>query len=754
MKIKSIVNFENITEREEYDSNSSQYKELMKIDDENGWKDYTNEMLSKGISVIYDALDDLFVAKPINFPKTKIKESMEFYSVKETLLLEGYQFSKKDNDVLFKFLNEAIKQKVDFNELTPTELLREYEEFKEDFNSSLINSEVPKKKTIGNAPSLNKGKELLFDEELNTSEAWDAGHECAMQGCGPEENPYDEFDQAGEFEQWNQGYQAWAAAQEEPEVMDYMQEAKEEKKKYGKHRRLIESLENDFEDEDADDLETEEEVDTEVTDEDIDDDDIDVETSESDLAKINGSEEEIEEVPEESEEEVNSDIDSNLLDIETLKSIVAEILAGNPQTAPQATGGAPAAGPTTSAITDPLASDTSVIEQSVVPQGPNVTNSEFQEIQGNISNLQNKIDNDPSYIEVLEGNPGTEEEIQLNEDQYEDDDYETANEDSYEIVNDKDLDFVKENGGQTPDFDDDGLATVTDFEEPVEDEEALEDVTSFENDSVPVANIDGNVPGVIGADATPLPQVGEVDYKGSPVKVVITGWLITEAETKFLAEAVSKSNAQLKKITSKDKDSMTLFVEKNSRLFKVDYNDRPKVETLEAWSIGKTKFTSLKEAIKFGANNKETVSQKDRFFKKLVTENKDVLNRNISNSYRDTDIFENFDEAKSKYKKTLSVKRTGQVNLKTGINEVFSNITQIAPSIQNTLVKVGENYMLIKGNLKEGIKVNDVALLIDINSKNYLGECKVVGLFDNSPKGLQKISEITKKSQLPLLVWK
>ena len=743
MKIKSIVNFEKITEREEYDSNSSQYKELMKIDDENGWKDYTNEMLSKGISVIYDAVDDLFIAKPINFPKTKIKESMEFYSVKETLLLEGYQFSKKDNDVLFKFLNEAIKQKVDFNELTPTELLREYEEFKEDFNSSLINSEVPKKKTIGNAPSLNKGKELLFDEELNTSEAWDAGHECAMQGCGPEENPYDEFDQAGEFEQWNQGYQAWAAAQEEPEVMDYMQEAKEEKKKYGKHRRLIESLDNDFEDEESDDLETEEEIDTEVTDEDIDDDDIDVETSESDLAKINGSEEEtdeeIEEVPEESEEEVNSDIDSNLLDIETLKSIVAEILAGNPQTAPQATGGAPAAGPTTSAITDPLASDTSVIEQSVVPQGPNVTNSEFQEIQSNVSNLQNKIENDPSYIEVLEGNPSTEEDIVLNEDQYEDDEY--------EIANDPELDYEKEYSEEVPSYDEDGLATVSDIDSEMPGEEQV-------MNDVPVPNIDGNVPGVIGADGTSQPQVGEVEYKGSPVKVVITGWLITEAETKFLAEAVSKSNAQLKKITSKDKDSMTLFVEKNSRLFKVDYNDRPKVETLEAWSIGKTKFTSLKEAIKFGANNKETVSQKDRFFKKLVTENKDVLNRNISNSYRDTDIFENFDEAKSKYKKTLSVKRTGQVNLKTGINEVFSNITQIAPSIQNTLVKVGENYMLIKGNLKEGIKVNDVALLVDTNSKNYLGECKVVGLFDNSPKGLQKISEITKKSQLPLLVWK
>ena len=436
---------------------------------------------------------------------------------------------------------------------------------------------------------------------------------------------------------------------------------------------------------------------------------------------------------------MNSDIDSNLLDIETLKSIVAEILAGNPQTAPQATGGAPAAGPTTSAITDPLASDTSVIEQSVVPQGPNVTNSEFQEIQSNVSNLQNKIENDPSYIEVLEGNPSTEEDIVLNEDQYEDDEY--------EIANDPELDYEKEYSEEVPSYDEDGLATVSDIDSEMPGEEQV-------MNDVPVPNIDGNVPGVIGADGTSQPQVGEVEYKGSPVKVVITGWLITEAETKFLAEAVSKSNAQLKKITSKDKDSMTLFVEKNSRLFKVDYNDRPKVETLEAWSIGKTKFTSLKEAIKFGANNKETVSQKDRFFKKLVTENKDVLNRNISNSYRDTDIFENFDEAKSKYKKTLSVKRTGQVNLKTGINEVFSNITQIAPSIQNTLVKVGENYMLIKGNLKEGIKVNDVALLVDTNSKNYLGECKVVGLFDNSPKGLQKISEITKKSQLPLLVWK
>jgi hypothetical protein len=52
MKISKAINFDKITERKVFDNTSAEYKKLDALNEEGEWKEYCNEMLSKGISVV------------------------------------------------------------------------------------------------------------------------------------------------------------------------------------------------------------------------------------------------------------------------------------------------------------------------------------------------------------------------------------------------------------------------------------------------------------------------------------------------------------------------------------------------------------------------------------------------------------------------------------------------------------------------------------------------------------------------------
>jgi len=140
MKIKSIVNFSNIKEKEIYEDSSPEYKALSKIEEEGNWEEYINEMLGNGITIIYDVTMDAFIVKPLNFPKEKIKESMDhsllFNKVKENLFFEGYKFKKNDDFYIRKFIQESLKTKGKLNECMNNEsLTEEFESFKDDNDS-------------------------------------------------------------------------------------------------------------------------------------------------------------------------------------------------------------------------------------------------------------------------------------------------------------------------------------------------------------------------------------------------------------------------------------------------------------------------------------------------------------------------------------------------------------------------------------------------------------------------------------------
>jgi len=135
MKISKTVDFSSLLDKKEFGSTTTQYKTLMRLDDENQWGEYTNEMLSRGVSVIYDSVSDVFIVKPLNYPKDKIKESMDFYKIKENLLIEGQKFSKTEDNILYKFIDKCFKEgkSNQIVRMSSSNLLKEFRRFKSDF---------------------------------------------------------------------------------------------------------------------------------------------------------------------------------------------------------------------------------------------------------------------------------------------------------------------------------------------------------------------------------------------------------------------------------------------------------------------------------------------------------------------------------------------------------------------------------------------------------------------------------------------
>lgn len=331
----------------------------------------------------------------------------------------------------------------------------------------------------------------------------------------------------------------------------------------------------------------------------------------------------------------------------------------------------------------------------------NVTDSEFAEVQDKVGVVNNKINNDSSYLDVLNGES-------------------------------KDI----EHGLETLELDTDSVLNESgyeDSEELLEPELGSDELLTDDDLTIPEDSIEQNA---------------SIEYKGTPVKISITGWMITESEVKTLAEEVNKAGGKLYKLISPNSTKLDLFVEKANKKYKVEYVDKTKIENPTPWKVSNYKYASLKEAV--SRLNANIDSQKERFFKKLVTESKDISNRNNQAFVRDADIFEGYMVQNTN---SWSVRNAGLINLKTSINESYSNITQLDNN-DNTLVKSKEGkFYLIKGNLKEASKKGTKVIIYENNNKQSY-QVEVVGQFANTPKGMNKIMTETNRTQLTLLTWK
>ncbi len=237
-----------------------------------------------------------------------------------------------------------------------------------------------------------------------------------------------------------------------------------------------------------------------------------------------------------------------------------------------------------------------------------------------------------------------------------------------------------------------------------------------------------------------------INMGGQKIKLVLTGVIITESEIKYIGEAVKKAGNSLKKIEGQG-NKLNIVVEADEKQYTINYVDQPRNKTKTPFAIKSQQFTSLEEAL--DRINYKRAEKEAEVFNKLVDES--ILLREFANT-KDADIFNDFKEIN--ITSNWTVRNVGALNLKNGLNEVFSKITQTGTE-PNTLVKdQNNNYYLIKGNLKERSKVGTKKELVEYKQKKSLGVVEVIGLFENNEKGLGKVMYKIQRTSIPLLVWK
>ena len=239
----------------------------------------------------------------------------------------------------------------------------------------------------------------------------------------------------------------------------------------------------------------------------------------------------------------------------------------------------------------------------------------------------------------------------------------------------------------------------------------------------------------------------QMNIGGQQVQIILTGVMITAPELNYIGESVSKMGNKLKCIHGKDNE-INIIVEANNKQYTINYTEEKRNVTKTPFSIkNKFKFSSLEEAL--STINYKRVEKEAKVFKKIMS--KDVINRG-TNNFKDADILKEFKDIKNI--SAWNVKSVGFLNLKNGLNETFSRITQTGKE-SNTLVKdENNNFYLIKGNLKERSKIGTVKELIDLKEKKNYGNVEVVRLYENTDEGLGEIMYDIKRTSVPLLVWK
>lgn len=236
-----------------------------------------------------------------------------------------------------------------------------------------------------------------------------------------------------------------------------------------------------------------------------------------------------------------------------------------------------------------------------------------------------------------------------------------------------------------------------------------------------------------------------VNLGGQQVQIILTGVMITVPEIQYIGESVKKAGNKLKQIKGKGNE-LNIIVEANNNQYTINYTEHPRNTTKTPFSVKNYKFNTLEEALD-RINYRRTEKEAD-VFNKIV--GSDIMSRELNN-INEANIFNDFKNVNDI--STWTVRQVGPLNLKNGLNEVFSKITQTGNE-PNTLVKDNENYYLIKGNLKERSKAGIKKELVDLKTKKTIGNIEVVGLYENTQEGLGKIMYKIQRTAIPLLVWK
>ena len=361
----------------------------------------------------------------------------------------------------------------------------------------------------------------------------------------------------------------------------------------------------------------------------------------------------------------------------------------------------------------------------------NILDTEFEANADNLSYIESKIDAgsymasiDPNYSNNME----TEEEMDM-----------PISDESYSEGDEEEL--LEYENSEMEHF---GSATGSLKEEEGDEFEAVGEDEDDEEEDMGVEAVDTE-------EETPITTNGTANVNGQAVQIILTGVMISPQEVSFVQESAAKAGMKLKAVKGAGK-IVNFIVENAGKQYTIQYEDLPKHKSKTPFSIKKYSFTTLDEALNIITLKKSKALKEAKNFKTFMT--KDISHRSFSN-ITESNILKEFEGKISKdYIAGWNVKSVGSINLKSGINETYSNITEHSNQ-QNTLVKTKDGqFYLLKGNLKERSELGTVRQLVDIKGDKDYGTATVIGLYENSTKGLGQIMFKVKRTSLPLLTWK
>lgn len=683
MALPKAIDFSNLSNEQIYNSSSKQYKLLNQIPD-NQWASYCNKMLGKGVSVTYDAELDQFTAKP---QRLKVKESI-MQNQKQILLEQGdkVRFTDSNGDVVtgtISWITEDNDVEVELTDGTIT--LYEYDLIVKK-GKKLYEANHRFKKGL----TEDEKRSLLFDQDVEDDEEL------------PEESTTEEDEIDSQI-----------TDDAEP---DFDSE--------------ISSLADHIDDDDTEDGQVVDKTMNKLAGKGIESPQVvSMDDLEAVLKKILGNNTGNGENKEQYPNGEAAEVKENVPDLgKGPRPNVLETEFGSDTTLQQ---------------TDTL--ETDVLKAMYGQSDGDVLDKEFTEIRDKISNVQNKIENQPSYQDFLNGESSTPSAI-------EDDD----NEEIPDLYDQKDDGYGEEYLTDDSEFERNanlsgGLGAYDTSDETgdiFEETGKVEQLPSVSANSL-ASTVDINDEEPM-TNEKPVSINKTVQCGGIPVQIVLTGVMLTMGDVSSIVESVKKKGLKVTKIESNKKRELNIMIEANGRRYKVHYTDINAQRNHLPFSIKHEKFTSLTEACeRIRTASRQRMDEKDNFAK---FNDDDILNRTINNPKDSTILTET--KSNDSYISAWNVRSVGTVNLKSGLNEAFSNIISQSNQL-NTLIKTKDGqYYLMKGNLKARSKIGTIKELVDIQGKKSYGIGKVVGMYENSIKGLGRIMYHTKRTSLPLLIWK
>lgn len=683
MALPKAIDFSNLSNEQIYNSASKQYKLLNQIPDDQ-WGSYCNKMLGKGVSVTYDAELDQFTAKP---QRLKVKESI-MQNQKQILLEQGdkVRFTDTNGEVIAGtvfWITEDNNVEVELTDGTIT--LYEYDLIANK-GKKLYEANHRFKKGL----TEDEKRSLLFDQDVEDDEEL------------PEESTTEEDEIDSQI-----------TDDEEP---DFDSE--------------ISSL-TDHIDDDTDEEQVVDNSMNKLSGKGIESPQVvSMDDLEAVLKKILGNNTGSGENKEQYPNGEAAEVKENVPDLgKGPRPNVLETEFGSDTTLQQ---------------TDTL--DTDVLKAMYGQSDGEVLDKEFAEIKDKISNVQNKIENQPSYQDFLNGDSVTPSAIEDDNDEIPDL-YNQKNdgygEDEEYLTDDSEFERNSTLSGGLGAYD--TSDETGDMFEETGDIEQLPSVSA--NSLASTMDINDEEPLT---DEKPVSVNKTVQCGGIPVQIVLTGVMLTMGDVSSIVESVKKKGLKVTKIESNKKRELNIMIESNGRKYKVHYTDVNAQRNHLPFSIKHEKFTSLIEACeRIHTVSKQRINESDNFAK---FNDDDILNRTINDPKDSTILTET--KSNDSYTSAWNVRSIGTVNLKSGLNEAFSNIISQQNQL-NTLIKTKDGqYYLLKGNLKERSKIGTIKELVDIQGKKSYGVGKVVGIYENSIKGLGRIMYHTKRTSLPLLIWK